>query len=164
MRSQQPPPRAIAGLLLLGVGTTGMLEGYVSKSRGNVQAAIQHMQVLQQDQQWWQGQLVTLQTKRQWVQTVAGTKPASLGGPFLGYLGTILPPQTILNKASVIHTNTSWEVELSGSISTNLSESLSLLEHLATQLADGPYHVTIQQDWREQLLTQTAASSTPSHA
>ena len=155
---------AIAGLLLLGVGATGMLEGYVTKSSANVEAAKQHMQILKQDRQWWQGQLVSLQNKRQWIHTVTDAKPPSLEGPFLGYLGTILPPQTILNKASIIRNDTTWEIELSGSISTNLSESLSLLEHLALKLADGPYHMTIQHGWREQLLTQTSARSTKSES
>jgi hypothetical protein len=150
----------IAGLILLGVGTSGMIEGYFAKNQERVQAMTQQVQTLQQDQQQWQGQLVALQNKRQWIQTVTGAQSPSLEGPFLGYLGTILPQQMILQKVSITRTNVQWDVALAGNTSTNLSESLSLLEHLANQLANGPYHVTVQQDWRDQLLTQTGTSST----
>ena len=151
---------SIAALLILAVGTTGIIEGYIAKNQGSVQAMTHHAQTLQQDQQRWQGQLTALQSKRHWIQTVSQTNTPSLEGPFLSYLGTILPQQTILQKASITRTDLQWEVELTGSITTNLSESLSLLGHLTNQLADGPYHMTVQQDWRDQLLTQTATPST----
>ena len=153
---------AVGGLILLGVGTTGILEGYFAKNKDGVQAIAQQVHSLQQDQQQWQGQLVALQTKRQWIQTVTGSHSPSIEGPFLGYLGTILPQQTILHKASIIRRNTTWDVELTGSIITNLSESLSLLENLTRELKNGPYHLTIQPNWRDQLLTQTTTSS-PQH-
>jgi len=150
----------IAGLLIFGVGTAGMIEGYFAKNRDSVQAVKNQVQSFQQDQQGWKGRLVALHNKQQWVQTITNARTPSLEGPFLSYLGTVLPPQTILFKVSLKRTNANWDVELTGNTSTNLSESLLQLAQLAKQLADGPYHVTIHNDWRDQLLTQTATSST----
>ena len=150
----------IAGLLIFGVGTAGMIGGYFAKNRDSVQAAKNQSQSLEQDQQDWKGRLVALSNKRQWAQTITNARTPSLEGPFLSYLGTVLPPQTILRKVSLKRTKTNWDVELTGNTSTHLSESLLLLEQLAQQLADGPYHMTVHKDWRTQLLTQTATAST----
>ncbi len=149
----------IAGLLIFGVGTAGLIEGYFSKNRDSVQAMTNQVQSFQQDQQDWNGRLVALHNKQQWVRTITNAKTPSLEGPFLSYLGTILPPQTILFKVSLKRRNANWDLELTGNTSTNLSETLLLLEEFVQQLADGPYHVTVHKDWRDQLLTQTATSS-----
>jgi hypothetical protein len=149
----------IAGLLIFGVGTAGMIEGYFVKNRDSIQTVNNQAQSFQQDQQDWKGRLVALHNKQQWAQTIT-TRVPSLEGPFLSYLGTVLVPQTILYNVSLKRTNAHWDVELTGNTSTNLSESLLLLEQLARQLADGPYHMTVYKDWRGQLLTQAATSST----
>ncbi len=151
----------LAGLLILGVGTTGILEGYLAKNREGLHTLAQRVNALRDEQQQLQGQLVTLQNKRKWIQTVTATRPPFLQGPFLSYLGSILPQQTIIQKASIIRRNTSWDVELIGSIRANLSESLSVLETFIKQLAGSPYFVTVQEDWRDQLLTQTVTSTSP---
>jgi len=153
----------IAGLLIFGVGMVGMIEGYFAKNQNNIQAMTQQAQSLRQDQQRWQGQLVALQSKQQWVQTVIGDQPPRIEGPFLGYLGTILPQQATLQKVSITHANAKWDVELTGNTTTNLPESFLLLEKLAQQLADGPYHMTVHADWQDQLLTQTTSSSSSTH-
>jgi len=154
----------IAGLLVFGVGTAGMIEGYFAKNRDSIQTVNNQAQSFQQDQQDWKGRLVALHNKQQWVQTITKARPPSLEGPFLSYLGTVLPEQMILFKVSLKRTNADWDVELAGNISTNLSESLVLLEQWARQLTDGPYNMTVHQDWRDQLLTQTATSSTQAKA
>jgi hypothetical protein len=51
-------------------------------------------------------------------------------------------------------------VELDGRTSTNLSTTLSVVDQFVKQLAEGPYHVTLRENWQDQLLTQTATSST----
>ncbi|MEE8566749.1 MAG: hypothetical protein V3S76_03305 [Candidatus Bipolaricaulota bacterium] len=150
---------SIAGLLIFGVGTAGMIEGYFAKNRDSIQAVNNQAQSFQQEQQDWKGRLVALHNKQQWAQAINASVP-SLEGPFLSYLGTVLAPQTILHKVSLKRTKTHWDVELTGNISTNLSESFLLLEQLAGQLADGPYHMIVHKDWRKQLLTQAATSST----
>ena len=136
-----------------------MIEGYFSKNRESIQTVNKQAQSFQQDQQDWKGRLVTLHNKQQWAQTIT-TRAPSLEGPFLGYLGVVLAPQTILYKVSLKRMDTHWDVELTGNISTNLSESFLLLEQLAQQLADGPYHMIVHKDWRNQLLAQAATSST----
>jgi len=151
---------AIAGLLIFGVGTASMIEGYFAKNRDSLQAATNRAQSFQQDQQDWKGRLGALHNKQQWVQAITKTRVPSLEGPFLSYLGTMLPPQTVLHRVSLTRTNAHWDVELSGNTSTNLSRSLLLLEQWAQQLADGPYHMTIHKNWRDRLLTQTATSAT----
>jgi hypothetical protein len=150
---------SIAGLLIFGVGTAGMIEGYFAKNRDSIQVVNNQAQSFQQDQQDWKGRLVALHNKQQWAQAITTSAP-SLEGPFLSYLGTVLAPQTILHKVSLKRTKTHWDVELTGNISTNLSESFLLLEQLARQLADGPYHMIVHKDWRNQLLAQAATSST----
>jgi hypothetical protein len=150
----------IAGFVLLGVSLTGMVEGYFAKNQHSVQAITQQVKVLQADQQHWKGQLVTLQSHRQWVHSIRQTKAPAIEGPFLGYLGTLLPPQTILDKVSVKRTNATWTVELAGITSADLPKSLQLLEQLTAQLSAGPYHVTVHKDWRTQFLRQTATAST----
>lgn len=150
----------IAGFLVLGVGSTGIIEGYFAKNQDHFQATTAQAMALQQGQQQWISRLVTIRTKRQWMQSITHSSISSLEGPFLGYLGTVLPSSTILNKVSVKRTNANWDVEITGSTATNLPESLLLLEQLAKQLADGPYHMTVHHDWRDQLLTQTATGST----
>ena len=150
---------AIAGILFFSVGTGSMIEGYFAKNQEHIQAIAQERLTLEQDQQQLHKQLVDLQNTRQWIRTVADSTTPLLEGPFLGYLGTILPQSTILQKVSITRRNTSWDVELTGSIATSLSKSLSLLEQFTNQLAEGPYHMTVQNDWRNQLLTQTTTSS-----
>ncbi len=150
----------IAGLLIFGVGTVGMIEGYFAKNRNSIQAMTDQTQSLRQDQQRWQGQLVALQSKQEWVRTVIEDQSPRLEGPFLSYLGMILPQHTTLQEVSITHANAQWDVELTGNTTTNLPESFVLLEKLAQQLADGPYQMNIHADWQDQLLTQTATSST----
>jgi len=150
---------SIAVIMIVCVGTTGIIEGYFAKNQVSVQAVIQQAEALQQDQQLWEGRLVTLRHKRQWMQGIT-SRPSSLEGPFLSYLGTLLLPQTVLNKVSITRTPTKWEVEITGSTDTNLAETLLLLEQLITQLAAGPYHVAVEHGWRDQLLAQTVSAST----
>jgi hypothetical protein len=145
----------IAGFLVVAVGATGILEGYFAKNQNLLQAATPQAMALQEDQQQWLSQLVTIHTKRQWAQAITETKTASLEGPLLSYLGNIIPPQMILHKAAVKHTDDIWDLELSGSTSANLPSALLLVDQLARQLAQGPYHVTVKEGWRDQLLSQT---------
>lgn len=150
----------IAAFIILGVGTTSILEGYLTKHRTVAQAMTAQVTALQQDQAEWNSRLMSLQTKRQWAQAVTETTSPGLEGPFLSYLGTVIPTQVILQKASVERTEDGWNLELEGRTSTNLSTTLSVVGQFVKQLAEGPYHVTFREDWREQLLTQTTTVST----
>ncbi len=145
----------IAGFLIVGVGATGILEGYFAKNQNHLQTATAQAMALQVDQQQWLNRLVTIHTKRQWAQAITETKAASLEGPPLSYLGNVIPPQMILHKAAVKHTDDIWDLELSGRISANLPSTLLLVDQLARQLAQGPYHVKVKEGWRAQLLSQT---------
>ncbi len=149
----------IVAIMTMCVGTTGIIEGYFAKNQRSLQVVIQQAKALQEDQQLWANRLVTLRHKRQWIQGIT-SKTSSLEGPFLGYLGTLPLPQTVLKKVSITRTPAKWEVEITGSTGTNLAETLLLLEELIAQLAAGPYHVTVEHGWRDQLLAQTASAST----
>ena len=146
---------AIAGFLIVGVGATGILEGYFSKNKNHLQPATAQATALQEEQQQWLSRLVTIHTKRQWAQSITENKAVSLEGPLLSYLGNVIPPQMILHKAAVKHTDDTWDLELSGSSSANLPSTLLLVDQLARQLAQGPYHVTVKEGWQDQLLSQT---------
>jgi hypothetical protein len=145
----------IAGFLIVGVGTTGILEGYFAKNQNHLQTMTAQAMALQEDQQHWISRLVTIHTKQQWAQAITETKTASLEGPLFSYLGNVIPHQMILHKAAVKHIDDIWDLELSGSISANLPSALLLVDQLAQQLAQGPYHVTMKEGWRDQLLSQT---------
>ena len=149
----------IAIFIILGVGTTGVIEGYLSKNRTVVQAMTAQVTALQQDQEQWKSRLMSLQTKRQWAQAVTETTSPGLEGPFLSYLGTVIPTKIILQKAVVERTQDGWNLELEGRTNANLSITLSVVDQFVQQLAEGPYHVTLREDWRDQLLTQTTTSS-----
>lgn len=146
---------AIAGFVILGVGTTGIIEGYFSKNKDHLQTTTAQAVALQEDQQHWKSQLVTIHTKRQWAQNITGTKAPSLEGPLLSHLGNVIPPQMILHKASIKKIDNAWDVELVGSTTVKLDSTLLLVDELARELAQGPYHVTVQEGWRDQLLSQT---------
>jgi hypothetical protein len=149
----------IAVFIILGVGTTGVIEGFLTKNRTVVQAMAAQVTALQQDQEQWKSRLMSLQTKRQWAQAVTETRSPGLEGPFLSYLGTVIPTQIILQKVVVERTQDGWNLELEGRTYTNLSTTLSVVDQFVQQLAEGPYHVTLREDWRNQLLTQTTTSS-----
>lgn len=145
----------VVGLAIVSVGTTAILQGYVSKNKSQLQVASAQAQALQEDQRHWMSQIVAINTERQWAQAISESTVPSLQGPLLSYLGNIVPPQVILHKAVVRRTNDMWDLELVGRTSTNLSSTLVLMDQLVRQLAQGPYHVTVQDDWRDQLLSQT---------
>lgn len=145
----------IAGFLVVGVGATGILEGYFAKNQYHLQTATAQTRALQEDQQHWVSRLVAIHAQRQWAQAITETKTASLEGPLFSYLGNVIPPQVILHKAAVKHTDDIWDLELSGRIAANLPSALLLVDQLAQQLAQGPYHITVKEGWRDQLLSQT---------
>ena len=145
----------IAGFLIVGVGATGILEGYFAKNQNHLQTATSESMALQEDQKHWLSRLVAIQNKRQWARAITETKAVSLEGPLLSYLGNVIPPQMILHKAAVKHTDDIWDVELSGRISANLPSALLLVDQFARQLAQGPYHLRVKEGWRDQLLSQT---------
>jgi hypothetical protein len=146
---------SIIGFAILGVGTTGILQGYVNKNHDHLQTTTAQAMALQNDQQHWLSQLITLHTKRQWAQRITGTKVPSLEGPLLSHLGNVIPPQMILHKASIKRTDNTWDIELVGSTSVKLASTLLLVDELARELAQGPYHVIVHEGWRDQLLSQT---------
>jgi hypothetical protein len=145
----------IAGFLIVGVGATGILEGYFAKNQDHLQTATAQAMALQEDQQQWLSRLVAIYTKRQWAQAITENKAPSLERPLLSYLGNAIPPQMILHKTAVKHTGDIWDLELSGSTSANLPSTLLLVDQLVRQLAQGPYHVTVKEGWRDELLSQT---------
>jgi hypothetical protein len=158
---------AIVGFLIMIVGATGILEGYFTKNQERFQTAATRALALRENQQQWISRLVTLQTQQQWAQAITEKTIPSLEGPFLSYLGNVIPPQMILYKTVVKRTKDMWDLELAGRTSTNLSSTLLLIDELARELAQGPYHVRVQEGWREQLLNQTNSQAvredTPPH-
>jgi len=149
----------IAVFIMLGVGTTSVIEGYLTKHHTAVQTMTARITALQQDQEQWKSRLMSLQTKRQWAEAVREATTPGLEGPFLSYLGTVLPTQIILQKAFLERTQDGWNLELDGNTSANLSTTLLVVDQFVRQLAKGPYHVTIDRGWRDQLLTQTTSST-----
>jgi len=150
----------VGTFIILGVGTTSLIEGYLTKNQTGLRTMTAQVTALQQDHERWKSRLMSLQTQRQWAQTVRETSTSGLEGPFLSYLGTVIPKQVILRKAFLERTQDGWNLELDGSTSTNLSTTLLVVDQFVKQLADGPYHVTLHEDWRDQLLTQPTTSST----
>lgn len=146
----------VVGFAIAGVGVTGVLEGYFSKNKDRLQMATAQALALQKDQQQWISQLVAVNTKKQWAQTITKAIVPSLEGPLLSYLGNVIPPKMILHKAVLKRTDDSWDLELAGRTSGNLPSTLELVDQLASQLAQGPYHVTVKEGWREKLLNQTS--------
>lgn len=152
----------VTAFIIFGVGITSLIEGYLTKNHPVVQTIATQESTLQLDQERWKNRLMSLQTKRQWVQAVRETPIPDLEGPFLSYLGTILPNQIILHKAYLERIPDGWNLELEGSTSEMLSTTLLAVDQFVQQLMEGPYHVTLQEGWREDLLTQTATLSTTS--
>jgi len=146
---------AIIGFLIVGVGTTGILEGYFAKHQEQFRTAATQARVLREHQQQWTSRLVTIQAQQQRVHTITEKNVPSLEGPLLSYLGNVIPPQMILYQTVVKRTNNMWDLELAGRTSTTLSSTLLLIEKLARELAQGPYRVRVQEGWRDQLLSQT---------
>jgi len=143
--------------LIMGVGATGILEGYFSKNQNQLKTAAVQVLALQENQQQWINQLAIIRTQQQWAQAILEKTIPSLEGPLLSYLGNVIPPQMILYKAAIKRTNDMWNVELAGRTSTNLPSTLLLVDELARELTQGPYHVHVQEGWRDQLLSQTNA-------
>ena len=146
---------AIVGFLIVSVGATGILKGYFAKNQERFQTAATQALALRENQQQWISRLITIQTQQQWAQAITEKKIPLLEGPLLSYLGNVIPPQMILYKTVVKRTKDSWDLELAGRTSTNLPSTLLLIDGLARELAQGPYHVRVQEDWRDQLLKQT---------
>ncbi len=146
---------SIAILVFLGIGTTGVIEGYLAKNQNNLQQMALRQATLQQDQQHLDSQLVSLHAKQQWAQAITETQALLLEGPLLSYLSQTIPSEMVLYKASVRRAERSWELELTGSSSANLSSTLVLVDQLARELEDGPYHVRVAEGWRDQLMTQS---------
>lgn len=149
----------LMAFILFGVGTTSVIEGYLARHRTEIQTMTDQLTALQQDQAQWESRLMSLDTKRQWVQSVSEATTPELEGPFLSYLGSIIPTQVILHKAFIERTQDGWNLELDGTTGTNLVATLLAVDQFVQQLANGPYHVTLHEDWRDQLLTQTATST-----
>jgi hypothetical protein len=144
--------------IILAVGWTSAIEGYLNKNQTAARYVTDQVAALHQNREQWKSRLMSLQTQREWVEGVRETPIQELEGPFLSYLGTILPTQIILQRAFLERTEGGWKLELDGSTTANLSTTLLVVAQFVQQLADGPYHVLLHEDWRDQLLTQPAAS------
>lgn len=147
----------VALLLIVSVCTTATIQGYLTKHLAKVQATTGLALALQQEQTRWNGQLVTLKRQRAWAHHILNPKAQALEGPFLSYLGQVVPSPIILHKASITRTDQGWAVELGGTTHADLGTTLQLLDSLVNALEQSPYHVTLQPDWREALLTQMAS-------
>ena len=146
----------VALLLIISVGTSTAITAYLAKHLDHVHATAQRVSSLQEEQARWQHQLVTLQNQETWTRTILNPTSPPLEGPFLGYLGQVIPSQIILHKAAITRAGQGWNVELSGVAQGDLSQTLQTLNGLVTTLGESPYHVAFQPDWRDHLLTQTA--------
>ncbi len=150
---------SLALFLLVGVGTIGLIEGYLWKKRAVVQTTTAHHQSLKEEQGQWNRKLVALQQSQLWVQAIDQDNQVSIEGSFLGYLGNVIPSHIILQKAGLSRMDHGWTLELTGITSLNLTNTLHELDQLAKQLEEGPFHVRLEKEWRNQLLTQPANSS-----
>lgn len=147
----------VALLLIVSVCTTATIQGYLTKHLSTVRATSGLALALQQEHTRWNGQLVTLRRHRAWAHQILNPRVRALEGPFLSYLGEIVPSPIILDKASITRTGQGWAVELGGNTHANLGTTLQLLDSLVNTLEQSPYHVTFQPGWRGALLTQTAS-------
>lgn len=149
----------VLGFLIISIGTTGFLEGYFSQHQQRLEFATAQVTSLRTQQDKWSKRLVTLQTKNQRNRAITESQIPSLEGPLLSYLGNVIPSQMILYKAVITRSHDRWDLSLEGRTSANLPDSLQLLDAFIRQLAHGPYHVTVQKGWRDQLLDQTSAQT-----
>lgn len=147
----------VALLLIVSICTTATIQGYLTKHLATVQATTGLALALQQEHTRWNSQLVTLKRQRAWAHKILNPMAQALEGPFLSYLGQVVPSPIILHKASITRTDQGWSVELGGTTHANLVATLQLLDSLVNALEKSPYHVTFQPDWREALLTQMAS-------
>lgn len=149
----------MALLLLTSVSTTAVVKGYMNKHLAEVQAMTQTALTLTKEQEHWKTRLMALHTQRQWADTILQNAEISLEGPFFSYLGTVIPPTLILNKASISRGEQGWNVELAGHSRDSLSASLEALDHLVGKFEQGPYHMHIEPEWRKELFTQTMSGA-----
>ncbi len=152
----------LAIFLILGVGSTSAIEGYLSKNHSAVRQVTDQVTALHQDRERWKSRLMSLQTQREWIDAVKTASRQDVEGPFLSYLGTILPTHIILQRVYLERTEEGWKLELDGSSTSTLPDTLLEIARFDRELADGPYHVSIHKDWRDQLLAQPATSASSS--
>lgn len=159
---------SLALFLLVGVGTIGYIEGYLWKKRAVVQTTATHHQTLRKEQGEWNRKLVALQQNQRWVQVIDRDPKVSVEGSFLGYLGNVIPSHIILQKAGISRLDHGWALELTGITTLNLTNTLQELDQFVQRLEEGPFHVRLEKEWRDQLLTQptnpsSKNSQTPIH-
>ncbi len=146
----------IVMFLLLSVSTTGIIEGFLWKNKKVVKEVAAKNMELRLEEGRWGSQLVALREQQQWSASIVQPSRISVESAFLGYLGNVVPSEIILQKAGVTRTGNGWTLELTGMTANSLSRTLQQLDHLAQRLTQGPFHINLEKEWRDQLLTQPA--------
>jgi hypothetical protein len=121
---------------------------------------LQLCSIRQHDHDQWKRRLISVQKTRERVQAVKEFPAPELEGAFLSYLGNIVPAPMVLHRVWLERTQDRWNLELAGSLATDLPTALLVGNQFMNQLAEGPYHVIVHNEWRDQLLTQTTMAST----
>lgn len=148
----------VAGFLILGVGTTSLLQGLLVSEQEMVTALASQTTDLAGEKQQWETRLAELRAQEKWAKQIHDQRQLPLAGWMLGYLGTILPQEIILEKFTIHHKTPGWEIELIGNIPGDLVLGSQLLAALEQQLIDGPFHVRFTEDWRQSWLQHTSTN------
>ena len=148
----------VASFLIVGVGTTSLLQGLLVSEQERVTALASQTTTLAGEKQQWETRLAELRNQEQWAKQVHDRRQLPLAGWMLGYLGTILPQEVILEKFTIHHKDPQWEIQLAGNLPGDLVRGSQLLATLEQQLIDGPFHVRFSEDWRQSWLQQTSTN------
>ena len=148
----------VASFLIVGVGTTSLLQGLLVSEQERVTALASQTTNLAGEKHQWETRLAELRTQEQWAKQVNDQRQLPLAGWMLGYLGTILPQDIILEKFTIHHKTPQWELQLTGNVPGDLVLGSQLLAALEQQLVEGPFHVRLTEDWRQSWLQQTSTT------
>ena len=141
----------VAAMFLIGIGLTGLLEGVLIQEQGLVQAMTTQRDLLAKEKLQWQDRLALRHSQERRAKALTEGRE-SVAGPFLGYLGNVIPNELVLTKVSLVHDVEGWKVELMGTAPSNLTATPQTLGQLENRLAEGPFHLQINPDWRQQWL------------
>jgi hypothetical protein len=139
-------------LLLLGsLGVAGYAERQLRSDRRTIVALDAEIARWQRTKSEWQTRHADAARKRALVRIVSEEQPLSVPAWFLGYLGDATPRDLLLTRLEIKRTNAAWTVRLAGTAqpTTNNSPQVVFQEavaELATNLANGPFHLKLVQN------------------
>ena len=122
---------AVLACFLTGVGLVSFFQGQLHGKQSLATAlATQSSDLLKQKESWKQ-RLAKLSEQKAKAERIIDQRVQPMPGWFLSYIGTALPPELTLNKATISRESNEWRVELNGVAPGDLvtgSQSLATFE------------------------------------